>query len=127
MADLKLLPDIEPGRPIGDWAVRGGVAVFFFVFGMEKFSSDPGSHWVKLFGQIGAGVWFRYFTGVVEVLGGLLVLIPRTVFIGLAVLACTMAGAVIILAFVVGQPGDSIFPGIFFMALVAIGAIRWGR
>ena len=127
MADLKLLPDIDPGKPIGDWAVRGGVAVFFVVFGMEKFSSDAGSHWVKLFEQIGAGVWFRYFTGVVEVLGGLLVLIPRTVLIGLAVLACTMAGAVLILMFVVGEPGASVFPGIFLIALMAIGLIRWGR
>jgi putative oxidoreductase len=121
------LTDSEPSKPIGDWAVRGGVTVFFVVFGMEKFSSDPGSHWVNLFAQIGAGVWFRYFTGVVEVLGGLLVLIPRTALIGLAVLACTMAGAVVILAFVVGEPGSSIFPGIFLITLVAIGLIRWGR
>jgi len=107
--------------------MRGGVAVFFVVFGLEKFSPDPGSHWGKLFEQIGAGVWFRYFTGVVEVLGGLLVLIPRTALVGLAMLACTMAGAVVILAFVIGQPGDSVFPGIFFAALMAIGLIRWGR
>ena len=127
MADLKLLTDSEPGNPIADWVVRGGVAAFFVVFGMEKFSADPGSHWVKLFEQIGAGVWFRYFTGVVEVLGALLVLIPRTMFIGLAVLACTMAGAVVILAFVLGQPGDSVFPAIFFLALVAIGFTRWTR
>src|ERR1022692_3826214 len=84
MAELKLLTDSEPRNPMGDWVVRGGVAVFFVIFGMEKFSSDPGSHWVKLFEQIGAGVWFRYFTGVVEVLGGLLVLIPRTALAGLA-------------------------------------------
>jgi hypothetical protein len=45
----------------------------------------------------------------------------------LAVLACTVAGAVLILIFVIGQPSDSIFPGIFFMALTAIGLIQWGR
>jgi hypothetical protein len=38
-----------------------------------------------------------------------------------------MAGAVIILAFVVGEPGDSVFPGIFLIALTAIGLIRWKR
>ena len=127
MADLKLLVDSEPRNPLGDWVMRGGVAVFFVVFGLEKFSPDPGSHWVKLFAQIGAGVWFRYFTGVVEVLGGLLVLIPRTALAGLAVLACTMAGAAVILAFVVGEPGSSVFPAIFFIALTAIGLIRWAR
>ena len=50
MAELRLLPESEPG----------GVAVFFLIFGMEKFSSDAGSHWVTLFQQIGAGEWFRY-------------------------------------------------------------------
>jgi hypothetical protein len=57
----------------------------------ENFSSDPESHWVNLFQQIGAGPWFRYFTGVVEVLGGMLVLILRTVFIGPAT-ACVYHG-----------------------------------
>ena len=78
MAEPKFLTDVEPRSAIGDWTVRGGVALFFLIFGMEKFSADPGSHWVLLFQQIGAGAWFRYFTGVVEVLGALLVLIPRT-------------------------------------------------
>jgi putative oxidoreductase len=127
VAELRLLTDMEQRSPVNDWAVRGGVAVFFIVFGMEKFSSDPGSHWVQLFAQIGAGLWFRYLTGVLELLGGLLVLIPKTALIGLATLACTMAGAVVILAFVVGEPGSSLFPGIFLLALIAIGLVRWGR
>jgi hypothetical protein len=38
-----------------------------------------------------------------------------------------MAGAVLILAFVVGEPGSSVFPAIFFIALTAIGLIRWAR
>jgi hypothetical protein len=62
MADLRFLTDSEPRNPIGEWAVRGRVAVFFIVVGMRKCSSDPGSHWVKFFEQIGAGVWFWYFT-----------------------------------------------------------------
>jgi uncharacterized membrane protein YphA (DoxX/SURF4 family) len=111
---------------MGDWLVRGGVAAFFCIFGMEKFSSDPGSHWVTLFAQIGAGVWFRYLTGVVEVLGGLLVLIPRTALLGLALLAATMAGAVVILIRI-GQPGASIFPGMFCAALICVGLTRWAR
>jgi hypothetical protein len=66
----------DPGPPnaIGDWCLRGGIALAFVAFGWEKFSTN--GHWVKLFQQIGIGQWFRYFTGVVEILGGLLVLIP---------------------------------------------------
>jgi uncharacterized membrane protein YphA (DoxX/SURF4 family) len=78
-----------------------------------------------MFQQIGAGPWFRYSTGVVEVLGGILVLIPRTATTGLALLACTMAGAVLILIFVIGRPADSIFAGIFFIALSITGLVRW--
>jgi|ERR1035438_1544210 putative oxidoreductase len=114
----------EPRNALGDWILRGGIAVVFVLFGAEKFSPDPGSPWVKLFQQIGAGQWFRYFTGVVEVLGGVLVLIPWTATAGLALLACTMAAAVLILVLVIGRAADSIFAGVLF---VALAAFWWNR
>ena len=117
----------EPRNVLGDWIVRGGIAVAFVFFGWEKFPSDPGSEWVKLFQQIGAGQWFRYFTGVVEVLGGILVLIPWTATAGLALLACTMASAAFILIFVIGRPFDSVFSGLFCVALVAFWLVRRSR
>ena len=40
-------------------------------------SFPNGTEWVGLFRQIGLGQWFRYFTGAVEILGGVLVLVPR--------------------------------------------------
>jgi putative oxidoreductase len=113
------LPE-EPRNSLGDWILPGGIAVFFILIGAEKF----GTQWVKLFQQIGAGQWFRYFTGVVEVWGGVLVLIPRTVTGGLALLACTMASAALILTFVIGRPADSAFSGVFFIGLAAF---RWNR
>ena len=113
-----------PRNALGDWILRGGIAMVFVLFGAEKFASDPGSPWVKLFQQVGAGQWFRYFTGLVEVLGGVLVLIPWTVTAGLALLACTMATAVLILVFVIGRPADSIFSGVFF---VGLAAFWWNR
>jgi uncharacterized membrane protein YphA (DoxX/SURF4 family) len=127
MAELKFLSESEPRNAVGDWAIRGGAALIFVIFGLEKFSSEPGSHWVKLFHEIGAGDWFRYFAGVVEVLGGLLVLIPRTATIGLTLLGLTMAAAVVILAFVIGRRADSIFPGIFLLAFAGIVLQRRNR
>ena len=126
MPELKLLSEADSRNAVGDWAIRGGVALVFFIFGMEKFSSTD-AHWVPFFHQVGLGDWFRYFTGIVEVLGALLVLIPRTALIGLALLALTMAGAVLILIFVMGQPADSPFPGAFFVTLVAIAWHQWIR
>jgi uncharacterized membrane protein YphA (DoxX/SURF4 family) len=103
----------EPRNAMGDWVVRGGIGLFFIWVGADKFS--PG--WVELFQQIGFGQWFRYFTGVVEILGGILVLIPWTMNAGIALLACTMASAALILIFVVGQPLESMPSGAIFIAL----------
>jgi putative oxidoreductase len=122
MAELNLLYDSESRNPLADWAVRIGVAVFYFLVGADKFGSDP--HWLKLFHEIGAGDWFRYFTGIVEIIGGLLVLIPRTALIGLLVLSATMAGAVVILC-LLGHAADALFPGFFFAVIAAMAWARW--
>ena len=107
----------EPRTAFGDWIVRGGIGLAFVYFGTEKFPSDPGSEWVRLFQQIGFGQWFRYFTGVVEILGGVLVLIPWTTNLGLALHASTMASAALIVAFVIGRPAHSIISGVFCIGL----------
>jgi putative oxidoreductase len=114
----------ERRNVLSDWMFRGAIALVFVLEGTEKFSSDPHSSWVRLFQQIGMGQWFRYLTGAVEVLGSVLVLIPWTVTAGLALLACTMAAATLIILFVIGRPADSVFPGIFFLGLAAF---YWSR
>jgi len=123
MLELKLLSKNEPRDALSDWIIRIGVAAFYCAFGLEKFSSAE-LHWVSLFREIGMGDWFRYFTGVVEVLGGILVLIPRTALAGLALVSATMAGAVVILLFILHRPADSVFPAIFLIVLISIG---WNR
>jgi putative oxidoreductase len=107
----------EPRNVIGDWALRGAIGLAFVVFGWDKFDSN--SMWPGFFRDIGAGQWFRYFTGVVEILGGALVLVPWTVTAGLAILAITMAGAALIHVFVLGHPGNCIIPLVFFIGLGA--------
>jgi uncharacterized membrane protein YphA (DoxX/SURF4 family) len=106
-----------------DWLLRGAIAAAFAMFGAEKFTDQ----WVKLFGQIGIGQWFRYFTGAVEVLGGVLVLVPQTVTAGLALLACTMASASLIWVFLLGQPANAIVTGAFCIGLVLFWLNRRGR
>lgn len=114
----------EPRFVLGDWILRGGIALAFVLFGAEKFPAKYGSPWVKLFQQIGAGQWFRYFTGIVEIAGGVLVLIPWTVTAGLALLACTMASAAAILIFLLGRPADSVFS---LILLIGLSAFWWNR
>ena len=123
MAELKLLYDSEPRSRLADWTVRAGVALVYVLFGTDKFGSGAG-HWLQLFREIGVGDWFRYFTGAVEVLGGLLVLIPRTALAGLLLLVATMCGAVVILC-LLGRPADSVFPGFFLIVLAGLFWTRW--
>jgi len=129
MADLTLLPEeTHPRVNIADWMIRLGVAIVFLIAGGEKFSAtNPNSHWVSMFNQIGLGEWFRYFTGIVEVLGAALILIPRTILIGVALLAVTMAGAAVIVFFVLGQRGESLFPALILLGLLALGWKHWNN
>ena len=113
---------------MGDWMIRLGVAIVFLIAGAEKFSAtNPNSHWVSMFNQIGIGEWFRYFTAVIEVLGAALILIPRTILTGVALLSVTMAGAAVIVFFVLGQRGENLFPALIFLGLLALGWRHWSK
>ena len=129
MADLTLLPEeTRPRFDIAGLMIRLGVAIVFFIAGAEKFSAtNPNSHWVSMFNQIGLGEWFRYFAGVVEILGAALILIPRTILMGIALLAVTMVSAAVIVFLVLGQRGESLFPGLIFLGLLVLGWKHWNR
>ncbi len=101
------------------WILRLAVAGVFLSVGTAKLGTDP--MWVQLFDRIGFGTWFRYLTGILQVTGAVLVLVPRTFVIGIAILACTMAGAAAVWIVLFGAPGTAIIPGIILVALVSIG------
>lgn len=108
----------------GGWVLRGGVALFFVLAGFEKFPNGPGTEWPPIFARIGLGQWFRYFTGVVEIAGGLLYFLPPTCPIGAALLGCTMAGAMLVHILVLHSIGTSLIPAVLLFAVVAIAARR---
>jgi putative oxidoreductase len=93
-----------------DWTVRVVIALLFLFTGTGKFTSSPGAAWFDLYSQIGFGQWFRYFTGVLEVLGAVLIIGSRTVTVGLMVLGCVMVGAGIVFATVLHHPADGLVP-----------------
>jgi len=106
------------------WLPRIAVALVFVSVGSSKFQ-DP--MWVRLFGQIGLGQWFRYLAGVMQIAGGILALIPRTALVGVSLAACTMLGASIAWLTVLHAPWNAPIPGVMFMLLIAIGVAEYQR
>ena len=126
MEAAKPARESERPRPeITDWILRIGVGVFFFAVGAEKFSSHgAGAMWVKIFDQIGWGQWFRYATGVVELLGAILMLVPHRLvtLAGAGLLICSMFGAILAHVFVLGDPFASIIPLVLIVVIAGAAA-----
>lgn len=80
--------------------VRLLLAAVFIAAGLAKLSGAE--QMVQIFSTIGLGQWFRYFTGVVELIGAVLIVWPRFATIGAVLLATTMVCAVCTHLFVIG-------------------------
>lgn len=74
---------------------------------------------VEIFDQIGIGQWFRVLTGIVEVVGGIAILVPATAALGGLLLATTMFVAVLVHLFVIGGSPVPAFVLLFITATVA--------
>jgi hypothetical protein len=61
------------------------------------------------------------FHGVLQVVGGVLVLIPKTFVFGILLIGCTMAGAMAAWIFFLGQPFTAIIPGALLIGLLFVG------
>jgi len=105
------------------WVLQGLLALVFLYSGASKFSSH-GIFWIELFAKIRIGQWFRYFTGGLEVICAVLLLIPRTSAIAAALLACTMAGAILTHLFILRDGHAAVLPG---LPLVILIAVAWKR
>ncbi len=104
---------------LGDWAFRALIGVVFIFIGLSKFN---GGEWVQIFARIGWGQWFRYFTAIVQTSGGVLLLVPLTARVGMAMLAATMAGAAFFDVFFLGYgPIGVLIPGFLLGLILAAG------
>ncbi|SEJ95940.1 MULTISPECIES: DoxX family protein [unclassified Variovorax] len=89
------------------WGVRIVLALAFGAAGAAKLAGLP--QMVQVFDAIGAGQWFRHVTGLVEVGGAVLLLVPATGFLGGLLLAVTMACAVAThLVLIGGNPAPAV-------------------
>ena len=84
------------GRPalVALWVLQVLLALMFVIAsGGAKLFGDATA--VAMFQQIGLGQWFRYLVGVLEVAGGIGLLIPRLAGLAAVGLVGVMIGAVI--------------------------------
>lgn len=116
-------PERVPTFDVTGWVPRIGVCGVFVGVGLTKFATH--SMWVQMFARIGLGDWFRYLTGALQVAGGLLFLVPKTIYVGLVLAGGTMVGAIVVHLFVLGTGvGGAIIPAALLIFIVAVAARR---
>lgn len=105
------------------WVLQILMGVFFVVASAApKFAGQ--AYAVEIFAQIGAGDWFRYFVGAVELAGGVGLMVPRLAGPAAVGLMGLMIGAAFTQAVVLDAPSMVVSPIIFF---VLVAVIAWGR
>jgi putative oxidoreductase len=102
------------------WTMQIVAAALFLFSGTLKLSGAP--MMVQMFGAIGLGQWFRYFTGGLEVISAVLLLVPSLARFGALALAVTMVGAIVTHLFIIG--GN---PAVPIALLAATTTIAWVR
>ena len=101
------------------WCVQALLAFVFVNAAWAKLAGNP--EMVALFTAVGSGQWFRYVTGILELTGAVLIVLPTTRRVGAALLATVMLGAIPVHLFILHVPLTT--PGILF---VMSGCVVWG-
>jgi putative oxidoreductase len=126
MMQSALTPAATPARTQGKganialWVLQGLLAFAFVGAASAKLLGKP--EMVALFEAVGVGQWFRYVTGLMELTGALLIVVPRTKFFGAALLSVVMVGAVLTHLFILHNAPTA--PAVL---LVLAGVVAWAR
>lgn len=110
----------RPLTPVLLHLLELAMGALFLYLGGAKLLGLPAA--VRLFHDIGWGQWFRYVTGVVELTGGLLLVVPRLAGASALLLMTVMVVATGIELFVLHRP-----PVAATACLCAHGIIAWNR
>lgn len=91
------------------WTLQIVLGLFFVIAsGLPKMVGQADA--VRIFHEIGWGDWFRYFTGLVEISGGIGLMVPRLTRFAAAGLSITTVCAAATQAFVLDSPAGAVFP-----------------
>lgn len=116
----------QPRRPalnVTLWVVQVVMALFFvFAAALPKLYGQQLA--VEMFNEMGPGTWFRYLVGVLELAGGIGLLIPRLTCAAALGLIGVMVGAVYTNVVVLQTGVMALTPGIL---IVVFAFVVWGR
>jgi len=105
---------------IPGWFLTALLVLIFLSVGSLKLMSRPVT--VQEFAQVGLGQWFRYFTGILEVAGAILLLIPALARWGAVALATVMSGAIV--AHLTALHSPPTLPAILLVLVLAVAGLR---
>jgi putative oxidoreductase len=117
-------PKKSPAINIVTWVLCVLVSAEFLYAAGLKLIGNPAE--VSLFAAIGWGQWFRYFTGLLELWGAVILLIPGRSRRGALLLSVVMLGAITFsLTSLRHVPGNNVlFPIVTLVVLLAIARLR---
>lgn len=122
MANSTPKSELSRGKLIALWvATLLPVALFLFAGGHKLAASPPFPD--RFVNHYGLPLWFLYVTGAVEVVGALLLAIPRTAVFGSLILVCTMIGAVLT-HLKVGEYAQTGVPLVLLGLVAIVGYVR---
>ena len=102
------------------WVLQLLLAAVFLIAGTTKLAGAQMP--VETFEKLGVGQWFRYFTGSIEVIAAIMIIVPRTAVVGALLLAAMMIGAFDTHVFLIG---GSPIPALVLLVLAAL--VIWYR
>ena len=113
------LNEMSP-KNIFSWILRIIAAAILLQTLYFKFSGHPES--VELFTKLGVEPWGRIGTGIIELITGILLLIPATAFIGALLGVGLMAGAILSHLTVIGIESKGDGGQLFIMAIIVLAS-----
>ncbi|MEU0963287.1 DoxX family protein [Micromonospora aurantiaca] len=116
-------PPVARGLHRTLWALQIVLGVFLIVAsaGPKLFGETNA---VQAFEDMGAAAWFRYLVGLLELAGGIGLLVPRLAGLAAVGLALLMVGAAVTQAFILHGGALVLTPVVLFALFVFIA---WGR
>lgn len=107
------------------WILSILEAAIFLCVGIPKLLNVP--IMVSEFAKLGLGQWFRYFTGALEIIGAIGLLIPKYSGYAALLLCAIMVGAIIAMLAVLGGPPTLPIILLIISAFIAYFRLRASR